>query len=240
MVLLLVIHSGTCVCRYLFISGDSLSWMEVDFLDQKPCIPSWPGVFQFDIFLNVALSKSVCISAFVPSSSSSISLYSFRLFVMFFCLPYFSPKSLGFFLHPVDSMFYCHLLPIVDRIFFHRFAMSYFFCIVLPFVDISLIFLFHLYFLIYFLKFLLFCLLFSVPNNSSVFLLFYHFVAIFVDFLSEFLVEIPILVLTFLSWFLRGSQFSRKLISLLHKLVHLIRLYYSLMSVLDSLYLSLP
>ena len=48
----LVIHSGTCApCRHLFISSASLSRIEVNFLNQKPCIPSWPGVFQFDIFL---------------------------------------------------------------------------------------------------------------------------------------------------------------------------------------------
>ena len=50
-VLLLVIHSGTCaLCRHLFISNNSLSWMEVNFLNQKPFIPLWPGAFQFDIF----------------------------------------------------------------------------------------------------------------------------------------------------------------------------------------------
>ena len=50
-VLPLVIRSGTCApCKHLFISRPSLSWMEVDFLNHKPCIPSWPGVFQFDIF----------------------------------------------------------------------------------------------------------------------------------------------------------------------------------------------
>ena len=38
------------------------------------CIPSWPGVFQFDIFLSVDLSKSVCISDFGPYSSPSSSL----------------------------------------------------------------------------------------------------------------------------------------------------------------------
>ena len=42
---------------------------------------------------------------------------------------------------------------------------------------------------------------------------------VLVVFLSEFLVEIPILVLTFLLCFLKGSQLSRKLISLQHKLV---------------------
>ena len=64
-VLPLVIHSGTCaVFRHLFISRASVSWMEVNFFNQKPCIPSWPGVFQFDTFLSVVLNKSVCISAF--------------------------------------------------------------------------------------------------------------------------------------------------------------------------------
>ena len=52
MVFPLVIHSGTCSpCMYLFLSRTSLSWMVVNFLNQNPCIPSWPGVFQFDIFL---------------------------------------------------------------------------------------------------------------------------------------------------------------------------------------------
>ena len=37
--------------------------MEVNFLNQKPCIPSWPGVFQFDILFNVVLSKSKVAAA---------------------------------------------------------------------------------------------------------------------------------------------------------------------------------
>ena len=45
-----VLHVGTC-----FISSASLSWMVVNFLNQKPCIQSWPGVFQFDIFSSVVL-----------------------------------------------------------------------------------------------------------------------------------------------------------------------------------------
>ena len=69
------------------------------------------------------------------------------------------------------------------------------------------------------------------PFYSYIFLclsLFFSFLAIFVNFLSAFSNEITILVLIFLSCFLRGSEFSRKLISLLHELVHLLRLYYSL------------
>ena len=51
LVLHLVIESGTIAhCKHLFISSATLSLMEVNFLSQKPCFPSWPGVFQFDIF----------------------------------------------------------------------------------------------------------------------------------------------------------------------------------------------
>ena len=61
---------------------------------------------------------------------------------------------------------------------------------------------------------------------------------VFVNVLFTFLVENLIQVLIFLSCFLRGSQFSRKLIWLLHRLVHLIEIYYLLIyiSVLDLLY----
>ena len=48
--------------------------MEVNFLNQKSCIPSWPGAFQFDILFSVVLSKSTCISILGPSSSLSSSL----------------------------------------------------------------------------------------------------------------------------------------------------------------------
>ena len=36
--------------------------MEVNFLNQKPCIPSWPGVLPFNILFSVVLTKSMCIS----------------------------------------------------------------------------------------------------------------------------------------------------------------------------------
>ena len=50
------------------------------------------------------------------------------------------PNRSFFFLHPVVGMFLCHLLPVVDRTFFHCFGMSCFVCIVSPFVGISLVF----------------------------------------------------------------------------------------------------
>ena len=65
---------------------------------------------------------------------------------------------------------------------------------------------------------------------------------VFVHLWSAFPVKFPILVLIFLSCFFRVSQFSRKLISLQHKLDHLFRLYNSLffsaLTVLYSMFLS--
>ena len=51
----------------------------------------------------------------------------------------FSSKNVRFLWCPVVSMFLCHDLPVVNRIFFRSFGMSCFVCIVLPFVDMSLI-----------------------------------------------------------------------------------------------------
>ena len=68
------IWSSCLVLVHLSISCASLSWMEVNFLNQNPYIPPYPGVFQFDIFFSVFLSSSMCISALGPSSSPSSSL----------------------------------------------------------------------------------------------------------------------------------------------------------------------
>ena len=64
---------------------------------------------------------------------------------------------------------------------------------------------------------------------------------VFIDFLLAFSVKFLILILILSSCFLRGSQFSHKLISPQHRLVHLIRSYYSLIHkvVLDLFYLNL-
>ena len=143
-------------------------------------------------------------------------------------------------------MFLCHLLPVVDRIFFHCFGMSCFVCIVLLFVDISLILLLSRVLSGLFPQVvLLFFLVLPFPFGSyifqclSFFFFFLSFWLAFVDFfLSAFPVKFPILVLIFLLCFLRGSQFSHKLILLLHRLVNSIWLYYSLiyMLVLDLFY----
>ena len=118
--------------------------MGVNFLNQKPCIPSWPGVFQFYIFFSIVLSKSICISVLGPSSnpsSSLVILFIHSAFSLCFIVAIFSSKTVWFLLHPVVGMFSCHSLPIVDRIFFRCFGKTCFVWIVLPFVDISLIFL---------------------------------------------------------------------------------------------------
>ena len=137
-------QSGTCAsCKHLFISSASLSWMEVNFLNQNLCIPSLPGVFQFDIFFGVFLSSSMCISPFGPSSSPSSSLVisfiqsAFSLF--FFLLAIFSSENVRSLWCPVVGMFLCHALSVVGRIFFRYFGTFCFVCIVLPLVYISLI-----------------------------------------------------------------------------------------------------
>ena len=145
MVFPLVIHPGTrAPCKHLFISSARVSLMEVNFLNQKPCIPSWPGVFQFDIIFRVVLSKSVCISTFGPSSSpfnSLVILFIHSTLPLCFLVAMFFSKIVRFLLHPVVGMFSCNLLPGVDRILFRCFGMSCFVYIVLPFVNIYSIFL---------------------------------------------------------------------------------------------------
>ena len=75
--------------------------MEVNFLNQKSCIPSSAGVFQFEIFFSVVLSESMCISSFGLSSSPLVLLlYCLSIQPFHFGggggggVPYFSPKSL--------------------------------------------------------------------------------------------------------------------------------------------------
>ena len=138
-------------------------------------------------------------------------------------------------------MFLCHALPIVDRIFFRCFGMSCFVSLVLPFVDIFLIFLLSpvLYGSIVILSYVVFSFLFlHIPASFLCFIILASFRRFFLFALP---LEFPILVLIFPSGFLSGSQFSHKLISLLHRLVYLIRLYYSLIyKVVLDLFCSFP
>ena len=148
-----------------------------------------------------------------------------------FLVAIFLSKIFQFLLHPVVCMFSCYLLPLVDRIFFRCWGMSCFVSIVLPFVDISLIFLLSPLFSGLFPQvgsfFLVLPFFLSLHDPAS--FLCFIILASFCRFFSAFPVEFPILVLIFSLCFLRESQFPLKLISpRSHRLIHLIRLYHSL------------
>ena len=51
-------------------------------LNQNPCLPLWSDVFQFSIFLSVALSESMCMSTSGPSLKSCYS-FLYKLFVFY-------------------------------------------------------------------------------------------------------------------------------------------------------------
>ena len=156
--------------------------MEGNVLNQKPCIPSWPGVFQFYIF-----SVSFWVNRFLFPLSSLFRVVplllsyclSIKPFRYVFLVAIFLSKIVRFLLHPIVSMFSCHPLPVVDRIFFCCFGMSCFVSIVLTFVDISLIFhlspvlsnLFPQVVLLFFLR----CIFLFVSTNVSFVLSFDQF-----------------------------------------------------------------
>ena len=93
------------------------------------------------------------------------------------------------------------LSPLVGRIFSRCFEMSCFFCIVLPCLDTFLSSFFRKYLLIYFLN--LYCIVaFRLcSNNFQRFSFVLSFLLVIVDFLSAFLVEFPIQILSFCSCF---------------------------------------
>ena len=115
----------------------------VNFLNQNPNIPSWPGVFQLDIFL-VLFWVNRCV--FLLSDVLRVLLtllpccLSIRLFCYVLLVAIFYSKIVRFFLHLVVRMFSYHLSQLESRISFHCFGISCFVCIALPFVDIFLIF----------------------------------------------------------------------------------------------------
>ena len=82
----------------------------------------------------------MCIFAFRSSSSPSSSLvilFIHSAFSLWFFGCHILLKIVWLLLHPVVGIFLCYLLPVVDRIFFCCFEISYFIYIVLPYVDIS-------------------------------------------------------------------------------------------------------
>ena len=187
------------------------------------------------IFFSFVLSKSMCISALEPSSSPSnffVILLIHSTFLLCFLGAIFNPKLFGFSCIQLLLCFRVISPPFVGRISFSCFGMSCFVCIVLPFVDIFLIFLLsQVIFGLFPQVVLLFLFVLPFPFCLYMFQRLSYalsFWPVIVDFLSAFPVEFSILVLIFSSCFLRRSQFSRKLISPLHRLVYLIRLYYLL------------
>ena len=195
------------------------------------------------LYFLVSFWVSRCVFPLSGHFCVLLGLLSFSLFVMFFVC-HILVKIVRFILHPVVRRFLCHLLPRVETVFFRCFGMSCFVCIVLLFISL-IFFLSPVPYGLFAQVLLLFFLVLPFPFWLSMFQRLssvLSFWPVFVDVLSTFPVEFPILVLIFFFFvrFFRWLQFSRKLISLQHKLVHLIRLYYSLiyMSVLDSLYSS--
>ena len=185
--------------------------MEMNFLKQNPCISSCSGVFQFDIFFSVFFfSCSMCISALGPSPSPSSSLvisFIHSAFSLCFLIAIFSSKIVRFLWRLVVGMFFCHALPVFDRIFFLSFGMSCFVCIVLSFVKISLISLLSPEFLVYFFK--LYCYFFLVLSSSFCSYIFPDlsvslFWPVIVNF---FFIKFLILVLSVCSCFLKPSSF---------------------------------
>ena len=138
-----VIHSGISIsCWHLFISIAGLSGMDVNFLNQYPCMPSWPGVLQFYAFLRVPPSKSMCFFAFGPSSIPS---NAFLMLLIHSAFLLFSLRShillQNGFVSLSSSFCYVHSPPICRLIFFRCFGMFYFVRIVLFCLDIFLVFL---------------------------------------------------------------------------------------------------
>ena len=149
---------------------------------------------------------------------------------MFFWLPCFRPKSFGFFGIWLLVCFRVTLSQLLIEFSFVDLEGSILSLLFNPFsISLQPSF-FHQHFLVYFLKF---AVIFSCAACSFLFSLisapfFFIILACFrIFFLFAFPVEFPISILTFSACFLRGSQFSHKLILHLHRLVHLTRLYYS-------------
>ena len=162
-----------------------------EFLEPESMYSIMARRFQIRYIFGVVLSKSMCISAFRPSSSLSNSSAMLLIHsIFFFCyvllFAIFYSQIVRFLLHPVVRMFSYHLPQFVGRISFRCFGMFCFVCIVSPFLDIFLIFLLTQHFLVYFLK--LFALIFLCCFFPFCFFLFQRFsfalsfLPVFVDF----------------------------------------------------------
>ena len=74
-------------------------WIDVNFLNQNPGVPSYLCVFEIGIFLSVAPSESRYMSASGASSSSSYTrfmLFIHSAFLLFFSFQCFTEKLFSF------------------------------------------------------------------------------------------------------------------------------------------------
>ena len=120
----LVIHSGMSVSwKHPFILIASLSWMEVNFLNQNPCMPSRPGVFWFGIFFFFeCCSKWINVYIRLRTFFNSLQLffhfaYPFCFFVMILPFPYFTPKLLCIPCIQLQFVLYQSLWHVRDEVF---------------------------------------------------------------------------------------------------------------------------
>ena len=81
--------------RHLFLSIANLSCMEVNFLNQYPCMQPWLGLYKFGTLFSVALCELTRIFALRLSSSpmSSFSCLSFSFFCYDHSVPIFYSKT---------------------------------------------------------------------------------------------------------------------------------------------------
>ena len=183
------------------------------------------------------------ISNFGPSLSSFNSLQilfihsAFSAFV--FSQPYFSPQSFGFF---------CIWLLVCFCVISSQLLIKFFFFVVLKYPVLSVTLCWYLFNLPSFANTFWFislswtvifpCVDFSfLFQHIPAFFFCFIILACFRRFFSAFPIEFRTMVFIFSSCFLRSS-FSHKLSSPLHRLVYLIRLYYSLICkvVIDVFY----
>ena len=190
-------------------------------------MPSYPGVFQFDTFLSVALSESRCIFAFGASSSPSNSfpvLLIHSAFLLCSLRWHICFKIVSVLCHLIVSMCWSILPLLTDGIFFRCFGMSCYASILISFLDIFLAFLLWPVPSGLFSRVVLFLLLvekiFFPPYKFRRFTFVLSF--FLVDFLSVFPVEFPIQVLSFCLCFLEEHGFYHRLITRLRILVRLI------------------
>ena len=106
----------------------------LEFLNQNPCIPSWPGVFQFSTFFSFSSVETT--TTFTSGTPSSPSNSFFMIFINSAFLIYsFCSHILlqNFFVSfASDCWFLCIVCRLVGWIFFRYFGMPCFVCIVWP------------------------------------------------------------------------------------------------------------